>query len=62
MDERHRLYGDLAHLWPLMSPPDHYKDEARYWLPNCGRDWPLASGASSTWVPEAATTTTTTTT
>ena len=32
MDGRHRLYGDLAHLWPLMSPPDHYKDEARYWL------------------------------
>ena len=32
MDGRHRLYGDLAHLWPLMSPPDHYKEEARYWL------------------------------
>ena len=32
MAGRHRLYGDLAHLWPLMSPPDHYKDEARYWL------------------------------
>ena len=32
MDGRHRLYGDLAHLWPLVSPPDHYKDEARYWL------------------------------
>ena len=28
----HRLYGDLAHVWPLMSPPDHYKEEARYWL------------------------------
>ena len=32
MDGRNRLYGDLAHLWPLMSPPDHYKEEARYWL------------------------------
>ena len=32
MDGRHRLYGDLAHLWPLMSPPDHCKEEARYWL------------------------------
>ena len=32
MDGRKRLYGDLAHLWPLMSPPDHYDDEARYWL------------------------------
>ena len=32
MDGRNRLYGDLSHLWPLMSPPDHYDDEARYWL------------------------------
>ena len=32
MDGRHRLYSDLTHLWPLMSPPDHYKEEARYWL------------------------------
>ena len=32
MDGRHRLYGDLAHVWPLMSPPDHYKEKARYWL------------------------------
>jgi ubiquinone/menaquinone biosynthesis C-methylase UbiE len=23
-----RLYGDLAWLWPLLSPPDHYADEA----------------------------------
>ena len=22
-----RLYGDLAHLWPLMSPPEDYADE-----------------------------------
>jgi SAM-dependent methyltransferase len=24
-----RLYSDLAHLWPLLSPPAHYADEAR---------------------------------
>ncbi len=24
-----RLYTDLAHLWPLLSPPGHYADEAR---------------------------------
>lgn len=23
-----RLYSDLAHLWPLMSPPEDYADEA----------------------------------
>jgi SAM-dependent methyltransferase len=27
-DER-RLYGDLAWLWPTMSPPEHYRDEAK---------------------------------
>ncbi len=32
LDDLNRLYGDLAHLWPLMSPPDHYEDEARHWL------------------------------
>ena len=26
-----RLYGELAHLWPLISPPEEYADEARYW-------------------------------
>ncbi len=31
-NDLNRLYGDLAFLWPLMSPPDHYEDEARYWL------------------------------
>ena len=30
-DGRNRLYGDLASLWPLMSPPEEYRDEARYW-------------------------------
>lgn len=27
----HRLYDDLAHLWPIVSPPEDYLDEARYW-------------------------------
>ena len=31
-DRQHRLYGDLAHLWPLMSPPEDYEEEAGYWL------------------------------
>ena len=26
-DESNRLYNDLAHLWPLMSPPEDYADE-----------------------------------
>lgn len=26
-----RLYGDLAYLWPLMSPPEEYADEAPHW-------------------------------
>lgn len=26
-----RMYTDLAHLWPLMSPPADYADEARHW-------------------------------
>ena len=28
---RNRLYGDLAYLWPLMSPPEEYVDEAPHW-------------------------------
>jgi ubiquinone/menaquinone biosynthesis C-methylase UbiE len=24
----HRLYHDLAHLWPVLSPPSDYRDEA----------------------------------
>lgn len=27
-----RLYGDLAHLWPLVSPASDYEAEARNWL------------------------------
>ena len=30
-NELGRLYGDLAHLWPLMSPPADYAAEAAYW-------------------------------
>jgi hypothetical protein len=26
-----RLYGDLAYLWPLVSPPEDYAAEARCW-------------------------------
>ncbi len=26
-----RLYSDLAHLWPLVSPPEDYAEEAAYW-------------------------------
>jgi SAM-dependent methyltransferase len=25
------MYGDLAHLWPLVSPPEDYAGEARHW-------------------------------
>ena len=31
-DGENRLYGDLAWLWPVMSPPEEYADEAVYWL------------------------------
>ena len=31
MAEQHRLYGDLAHLWPLFSPPEDYADDADHW-------------------------------
>ncbi|MGH8103015.1 MAG: class I SAM-dependent methyltransferase [bacterium] len=26
-----RMYGDLAHLWPLVSPPEGYGAEAAHW-------------------------------
>jgi len=26
-----RLYSDLAYLWPLVSPPEDYAEEAGYW-------------------------------
>lgn len=29
---RHRLYEDLAWTWPIVSPPEHYADEAKgFW-------------------------------
>ena len=31
-DGRDRLYGDLAWLWPIMSPPEEYAEEAAHWL------------------------------
>jgi len=27
----HRLYHDLAYLWPAMSPPEEYAEEAAHW-------------------------------
>ena len=27
-----RLYSDLAHLWPIISPPEEYMVEAQEWL------------------------------
>ena len=27
----HRLYDDLAYLWPVISPPEEYAEEAGYW-------------------------------
>ena len=29
--QRNRLYYELAHLWPLISPPEEYADDARHW-------------------------------
>ena len=26
-----RLYKDLAHLWPLLDPPEEYTEEAAFW-------------------------------
>lgn len=30
MTTEHRLYGELAAWWPLLSPPDEYAEEAAY--------------------------------
>ncbi|WP_129662769.1 class I SAM-dependent methyltransferase [Phytoactinopolyspora endophytica] len=30
MTSEHRLYGELAGWWPLISPPDEYAEEAAY--------------------------------
>jgi cyclopropane fatty-acyl-phospholipid synthase-like methyltransferase len=29
--QQNRLYGDLAYLWPLISPVEEYAAEARCW-------------------------------
>ena len=29
--QQNRLYNDLAHFWPLISPPEEYLEEAGYW-------------------------------
>ena len=29
--QANRLYGDLAYLWPLVSPVEDYAAEARCW-------------------------------
>ena len=31
MADRRRLYSDLAYLWPLVSPPEDYAEEAGHW-------------------------------
>ena len=31
MATTHRLYGDLAWLWPMFSPPEDYADDADHW-------------------------------
>ncbi|PKB84030.1 MAG: hypothetical protein BZY88_00975 [SAR202 cluster bacterium Io17-Chloro-G9] len=28
---QHRLYHDLAYLWPIISPPEEYVTEAEFW-------------------------------
>ena len=28
---QNRLYNDLAYLWPVISPPEEYAEEAGYW-------------------------------
>ena len=32
MDGQHRLYRDLAYLWPLLSPREQYEEEADFWI------------------------------
>lgn len=34
----HRLYADLAWLWPFMSPPEDYTEEASYWIATLRRN------------------------
>ena len=39
-DAMPRLYRDLAYLWPLMSPPADYAEEAAHWLRELHRRLP----------------------
>ena len=29
--KHHKMYHELAHLWPLVSPPEHYAEEGLWW-------------------------------
>ncbi len=29
--KQNRLYEDLVHLWPFLSPPEDYAEEAKHW-------------------------------
>ena len=29
--KRNRMYHEFAHLWPLISPPEEYVEEAKHW-------------------------------
>ena len=29
--KQNRMYGEFAHLWPLISPPEEYEESARHW-------------------------------
>ena len=50
-----RLYGDLAWVWPFLSPPEEYDEEAatyiaqfrRYGVQDGGRILHLGSGAGA---------------
>ncbi|MYC30741.1 MAG: class I SAM-dependent methyltransferase [Chloroflexi bacterium] len=56
MTEQHRLYGDLAYLWPYFSPPEGYADDSDHWRqairqrlgPGCHRILELGSGGGHT--------------
>ncbi len=45
-----RMYYEFAHLWPLISPPEHYASEAHFWRDTLkeylgtGRKWLLELG------------------
>ena len=45
--KQNRLYDELADLWPLVSPPEDYAEEAVYWR-DAIRD-KLGPGATRSW-------------